>query len=78
LRASAQLEVLRLRDRLYATLEAAVPGLLLNGHPEQRLPNTLNVSFPDCDGEALLARTPSIAAATGRPATPVEQSRPRS
>jgi cysteine desulfurase len=65
LRAGAQFEVQRLRDRLHAALEAAVPGLVLNGHPDQRLPNTLNVSFPDCDGEALLARTPSIAAATG-------------
>jgi cysteine desulfurase len=53
------------RDRLHAALEAAVPGLVLDGHPEQRLPKTLNVSFPDCDGEALLAHTPSVAAATG-------------
>jgi cysteine desulfurase len=42
-----------------------VPGLALNGHPEQRLPNTVNVSFPRCDGEDLLARTPTVAAATG-------------
>jgi cysteine desulfurase len=65
LRSGAQFEVQRLRDRLHAALVAAVPGLVLNGHPELRLPNTLNVSFPDCDGEALLACTPSIAAATG-------------
>jgi cysteine desulfurase len=65
LRAGAQFEVQRLRDRLHAALEAAVPGLVLNGHPEHRLPNTLNVSFPGCDGEALLAHTPSVAAATG-------------
>lgn len=57
--------VLRLRDRLHTALRSAVPGLLLNGHPERRLPNTLNVSFPGCDGEALLGRTPSVAAATG-------------
>jgi cysteine desulfurase len=42
-----------------------VPGLALNGHPERRLPNTLNVSFPGCDGEALLAGAPAVAAATG-------------
>ena len=35
-----------------------MPGLTLNGHPERRLPNTLNVSFPGLDGEELLARTP--------------------
>jgi cysteine desulfurase len=58
-------EVRRLRDRLHAALRSAVPGLALNGHPEDRLPNTLNVSFPGCDGEALLAGAPSVAAATG-------------
>jgi cysteine desulfurase len=65
LQAGAPLEVRRLRDRLYAALRAAVPDIALNGHPENRLPNTLNVSFPGRDGESLLARTPSIAAATG-------------
>jgi cysteine desulfurase len=63
--AGADIEVRRLRDRLHAALREAVPGLALNGHPAARLPNTLNVSFPDCDGEALLARAPSVAAATG-------------
>jgi cysteine desulfurase len=58
-------EMQRLRDRLHAALQAAVPDLALNGHPTLRLPNTLNVSFPGCDGEELLARTPTIAAATG-------------
>jgi cysteine desulfurase len=54
-----------LRDRLHAALEARVPGLALNGHPERRLPNTLNVSVPGLDGEELLARTPAVAASTG-------------
>jgi cysteine desulfurase len=54
-----------LRDRLHARLQEGVPGLMLNGHPERRLPNTLNVSFPGQDGEELLARTPAIAASTG-------------
>jgi cysteine desulfurase len=54
-----------LRDRLHHLLLDGVPGLALNGHPERRLPNTLNVSFPGPDGEELLARTPSVAASTG-------------
>jgi cysteine desulfurase len=54
-----------LRDRLHGRLQDGVAGLALSGHPEQRLPNTLNVSFPDQDGEELLARTPAIAASTG-------------
>ena len=54
-----------LRDRLHQHLAAGVEGLKLNGHPMDRLPNTLNVSFPGMDGEALLARTPQVAASTG-------------
>jgi cysteine desulfurase len=65
LRAAVPDHVRRLRDRLHAQLRSAVPGLALNGHAEQRLPNTLNVSFPGCDGETLLAGAPSVAAATG-------------
>ena len=65
LRAGAPEQVRRLRDRLHAALRSTAPGLALNGHPQKRLPNTLNVSFPDQDGESLLARTPSVAAATG-------------
>jgi cysteine desulfurase len=57
--------VRNLRDRLHARLAEGVPGLALNGHPTERLPNTLNVSFPDVDGEELLAATPSVAASTG-------------
>jgi len=34
------------RDKLYLGLKKAIPGLKLNGHPELRLPNTLNLSFP--------------------------------
>ncbi|MDA8188791.1 MAG: cysteine desulfurase family protein [Dehalococcoidales bacterium] len=54
-----------LRDRLHRLLAEGVDGLKLNGHPTERLPNTLNVSFPGADGEALLARTPQVAASTG-------------
>jgi cysteine desulfurase len=55
----------RLRDELWEALRAAVPGLRLNGHPVDRLPNTLNVSFPGVAGTALLEATPAIAASTG-------------
>ncbi|MGI5864089.1 MAG: cysteine desulfurase family protein [Myxococcales bacterium] len=54
-----------LRDALWASLSAAVPGLRLNGHPTERLPNTLNVSFPDVHGSAVLAAAPEVAASTG-------------
>jgi cysteine desulfurase len=54
-----------LRDRLWEKLAQAIPDLALNGHVENRLPNTLNVRFPRVSGEALLAATPEIAASTG-------------
>ena len=54
-----------LRDRLHGRLAAAIPGLRLNGHPTERLPNTLNLSFPAVAGWQLLAAAPSVAASTG-------------
>ncbi len=54
-----------MRDRLFEALRAAVPGLALNGHLTERLPNTLNVRFPGVSGSALLAAAPDVAASTG-------------
>ncbi len=38
---------------------------MLNGHPEHRLPNTLNVSFVGCVGAEILAEMEDVAASTG-------------
>ena len=43
-----------LRDLLLDALRRRLPGVLLNGHPTERLPNNLNVSFPGLDAETLL------------------------
>ncbi|MCG6891627.1 MAG: cysteine desulfurase [Gammaproteobacteria bacterium] len=53
-----------LRDQLHARLGEAIPGIVLNGHPEQRLPNTLNLSFPGRDGRDLLAHAAAEVAAS--------------
>jgi cysteine desulfurase len=53
----------RLRDRFQERLTAQ--GWILNGHPIERLPNTLNMSRTGLDGEMILAHTPAIAASTG-------------
>lgn len=45
-----------LRDMLHERLASAVPGLMLNGHPTERLPNTLHVSFSGIVGRELLSR----------------------
>ena len=53
-----------LRDQLHRLLAQGIPGLTLNGHPSQRLPNTLNISFPNVDGRELLSRTAGEVAAS--------------
>lgn len=58
--------VRRLRDAFWEHLHAAFDNrVVLNGHLEKRLPNTLNVSFPGHNGAEILAGMPAIAASTG-------------
>ncbi|MGA2400328.1 MAG: cysteine desulfurase family protein [Syntrophobacteraceae bacterium] len=57
--------ILSLREHFHNRLRELVDGVMLNGHPTERLPNTLNVSFHGVVGADLLARTPEIAASTG-------------
>src|SRR5262249_53672647 len=53
-------------DRLWQQLQTALGNrVVLNGHPEQRLPNTLNASFLGHIGAELLQKVPEIAASTG-------------
>ncbi len=61
----------RLRDRLYDGLLAQVPDIALNGHPTERLPNNLNVSFRGVEGESLLLNLDmhGIAASSGSACT---------
>ena len=43
-----------LRARLRDGLLERIPHIKVNGHPTEVLPNTLNVSFPGAEGEAIL------------------------
>jgi cysteine desulfurase len=55
-----------LRDDFWRLLQQQFgERVILNGHPEQRLPNTLNVSFVGQHGYEILARLPNVAASTG-------------
>jgi cysteine desulfurase len=56
-----------LRDRLYQRIVDGVgaDNVHLNGHPERRLPNTLNIRIRGISGDELLSRTPELAASTG-------------
>jgi cysteine desulfurase len=58
--------VLNLRDHFWDRLQAQFgERVVLNGHAELRLPNTLNVSFPGYRGHEILARLDYLAASTG-------------
>ncbi len=59
-------EVRRLRDLLWELLRADLgERVVLNGHPEMRLPNTLNVSLVGQVGADILAALDGVAASTG-------------
>ncbi|HKS84538.1 MAG TPA: cysteine desulfurase family protein [Pseudolabrys sp.] len=55
-----------LRDHFWAELKNRFgSGIVLNGHPIHRLPNTLNVSFVGRTGAEILAQLDGVAATTG-------------
>ena len=58
-------ELAALARDLLARLQREVPGLVLVGHPTDRLPNTLNVLFPGVSGRRVLDACPGVLASTG-------------
>ena len=54
-----------MRDRLQELLFEGLEGLVLNGHPRERLPNTLNISVPGIEGGQILEGIPELMASTG-------------
>jgi len=54
-----------MRDRMHEALARSFPDLHLNGHPDERLPNTLSVSFPEVKANKLLDRLDRVAASAG-------------
>ena len=49
-----QVNIGNLRDTLFHKLQQQIPQISLNGHPEKRLYNNLNLSFQGIEGESLL------------------------
>ena len=47
-------EISVLRDKLRRGISEKIPNIKINGHPDDILPNTLNVSFPGAEGESIL------------------------
>ena len=60
-----------MRDALEARIRFEIDGVRINGHPERRLPGTLNVSFPGAEGESLIMSLDlaGIAVSTGSACT---------
>lgn len=46
--------LINLRDYLIFQIEKKIPKVVLNGHREKRLPNNVNISILDIEGEAVL------------------------
>jgi len=58
-----------LRERLHTGLVRSLDGVRLNGHPQERLPGCLHVSFAGVDGAALLAALRDVALSSGSACT---------
>ncbi|HKN85724.1 MAG TPA: IscS subfamily cysteine desulfurase [Nitrospiraceae bacterium] len=58
-----------MRDRLQTAITGKLEEVYLNGHPTQRLPNNLNLSFAYVEGESLLMGLKEIALSSGSACT---------
>ena len=61
--------ILRMRERLRQQITGALDEVYLNGHPMQRLPGNLNLSFAFVEGESLLMGLKDIAVSSGSACT---------
>jgi cysteine desulfurase len=58
-----------LRDRLEKGLKERLDGVEVNGHPEQRLAHTTNLSFAGIDADALMKAVPDVAVSSSSACT---------
>lgn len=58
-----------LRDRLHEGITKELDEVFLNGHPTERLPNNLNLSFAYVEGESLLMGMDDVAVSSGSACT---------
>jgi len=67
--AAESVRLATMRDRLQAGIMNALDEVYLNGHPTQRLPHNLNISFAYVEGESLLMGVKEIALSSGSACT---------
>ncbi|HSC89299.1 MAG TPA: aminotransferase class V-fold PLP-dependent enzyme, partial [Polyangiaceae bacterium] len=58
-----------LRDRLHQKIASRLDSVVLNGHPEYRLPGNLNLSFSFVEGEGLMMAIKDVAVSSGSACT---------
>ncbi len=59
----------RLREKLREGITSQLPDVYLNGHPTERLPGNLNLSFAYVEGEGLMMGIKDIAVSSGSACT---------
>jgi cysteine desulfurase len=64
-------KIKELRDYLYKGITSKIEDVKLNGHPDKRLPNTLNLSFTYLEGESIILNLDmeGVAVSTGSACT---------
>ncbi len=62
---SYQEHMQKMRNRLETALFEKFPDLHVNGHPENRLPNTANLSFRGLEANTILSELETVAASAG-------------
>jgi cysteine desulfurase len=61
-----------LRDRLHQGIASRVESIRHNGHPTERLPNNLNLSFEYVDGESLILAMRDVSVSSGAACSSVD------
>lgn len=59
----------RWREKMFNEISAAVPEVYLNGHPTERLPGNLNISFAYIEGESMIMGMSELAVSSGSACT---------
>ncbi len=63
--ADEAVRIAALRADLLNRLLAAIPGVVLNGSPDHRIPGNLNLTFPGATAADLMAANPDLCVSTG-------------
>jgi cysteine desulfurase len=61
--------LIRLRERLRKGIQQGLDDTYINGHPTERLPGNMNISFAYVEGEALMMGVKDVALSSGSACT---------